>query len=319
MSTRNAYRLAGASALVLILGACGGGVGGGVASIPPPPPSPTPTPTPSPTPTPTPVPAIPAGPIGLTGAASFAAYSAYKDASGRLVSGPGGVEFSYSAADDSYTVKLPGFDQGKLVTAGGNGSFNADGWIHLVSTFNNVTRGNSSDLQPVNVDLDWPASSDLKYTSFAAWFASSGDLAGVFAYGIPTAAGDVPLTGSASYDGEIRGLTANRDMVFGSIDFSFDFGAGTLSGEMSPIYAPVWDSIGLGTYTFKDTVYSTGSTSFSGSFDVPAGADGASSFQGSFTGPGAAELMGSWTAPYKDPVNGTQGTMSGVFGGKKGP
>jgi hypothetical protein len=29
--------------------------------------------------------------------------------------------------------------------------------------------------------------------------------------------------------------------------------------------------------------------------------------------------MGSWNAPFKDSINGYSGTMSGVFGGKKGP
>jgi hypothetical protein len=129
----------------------------------------------------------------------------------------------------------------------------------------------------------------------------------------------VPVTGSANYSGDIRGLTDSQLAVWGSIALSFDFGAGTLSGQMKPEYAPEWDQIALGTYTFTNTVYSTGSTNFSGSFAPPSGVSGASSFQGRFNGPGAAELMGSWNAPYKDPVSGDAGTMSGVFGGKKGP
>jgi hypothetical protein len=107
--------------------------------------------------------------------------------------------------------------------------------------------------------------------------------------------------------------------VWGSIDFSFDFGAGTLSGEMKPYWAPEWDAYSLGTYTFTNTVYSSGSTTFSGAFIAPPGADGPSSFEGRFNGPRAAELMGSWNAPFKDAINGYSGTMSGVFGGKKGP
>lgn len=295
----------GTAALSVALGACGGG-GGGVASVPAPPP---PIQTAE-------VPPLPAGPIGLTGASSFATYSAYKDGTGALVSGPGGVQFSYSAADDRYTVTLPGFDSGMLVTAGGNGSFDSTGWTDLRSTFNHVAEGSSSTLQPVNVTLDWPGSSDFKYTSFAQWTDSSSGLLGTFVYGIPTAAGDVPVTGSASYSGDIRGLTDTQMPVWGTIGLSFDFAAGTLSGQMNPEYAPIWDSVSLGTYTFTNTVYSTGSTSFSGSFITPDGASGASSFQGSFNGPGAAELMGSWNAPFFDQVNQIQGNMSGVFRAK---
>ncbi|HET7605430.1 MAG TPA: transferrin-binding protein-like solute binding protein, partial [Sphingomicrobium sp.] len=131
--------------------------------------------------------------------------------------------------------------------------------------------------------------------------------------------GDVPVTGSANYAGAIRGVMDNGLDVWGSISFAFDFGAGTLSGEMKPYWAPEWDSYPLGTYTFTNTVYSSGSTTFSGAFIAPPGAGGPSSFEGRFNGPRAAELMGSWNAPYNDSVLGAKGTMSGVFGGKRGP
>lgn len=115
-----------------------------------------------------------------------------------------------------------------------------------------------------------------------------------------------------------QGLTSEKFDVFGGISQSFDFGAGTLSGAMTPEIAPDWDTVDLGTYTFRDTVYSTGSTTFSGAFDVP-GSNAPSSFQGEFTGPGGVELMGSWEAPYLIPMSGTWGTMSGVFIGGKEP
>ena len=119
---------------------------------------------------------------------------------------------------------------------------------------------------------------------------------GVFVYGIPTAFGDVPLSGSATYAGSISGLTNSRDGVWGSVSLTFNFGAGTLAGVMKPEIARVWDAYPLGDYTFRDTVYSTGATNFSGAFQV-SGSTAPSSFQGSFTGPGAAELLASWNAP----------------------
>jgi hypothetical protein len=264
---------------------------------------------------------VPGGPIGLTSNNPFAIYSAYVDGSG-LHSGEGGVTFTYSAADNSYTVQLPGFNAGKLVTEGGNGSVSETGeWIHLDSTTNNVTDGNSAALQGVYVILDYAPSSELKYTSFASWWdqGNYGYPVGVFAYGIPTAAGDVPTVGAASYAGTIHGITDSTVPVGGNIAFNFDFAAGTLSGKMTPEYYPFWDAIGLGTYTFANTVYAKGSTTFSGSFSLPPGVAGPSSFQGRFNGPQAAELMGSWMAPFVDTVNNVHGNMGGVFVGKKGP
>ena len=59
---------------------------------------------------------------------------------------------------------------------------------------------------------------------------------GSFAYGIPTAAGDVPITGSASYAAEIRATlnpgTTGAYWVTGSANLLFDFAGGTLSGSM---------------------------------------------------------------------------------------
>jgi len=82
---------------------------------------------------------------------------------------------------------------------------------------------------------------------------------------------------------------------------------------MKPTISDAWDSYRLGTYTFKDTVYSRGSTTFSGRFDTPdfAGVASLSRFEGLFTGPGAAELMARWEAP--SPF----GNMVGVLIGKK--
>src|SRR3546814_12267903 len=60
-----------------------------------------------------------------------------------------------------------------------------------------------------DITLDWPGTSKYSYTSFGSWSGSlpMGHNNGVVAYGIPTSAPDMPVTGSASYNGEIRGLT----------------------------------------------------------------------------------------------------------------
>ena len=301
--------MAAVSALALALTACGG-AGGGVASTPPPPPTPAPPPPPPPTPA---IPPIPDQPIGLAVNGSFAVFSSHYEA-GQTTATKNGLQFAYSAATDEYTISIPGYQPGQLVPTGGSGSVGDDGtWLDLVSTANDVTNSDGK----LSVTLAWPAHLGFKYTSIGSWGSVDGER-GNFVYGVPTLAGDMPVTGSADYSGIIQGLTSDQYDVFGGISLSFNFGAGTLTGAMTPEIAPIWDTVGLGTYTFRDTVYSTGSTSFSGAFDSP-GSNAPSSFQGEFTGPSGSELMGSWQAPYLDPVSGSWGSMSGVFIGAKEP
>lgn len=311
MFRRNLMLSAGASALTLALCGCGGG-GMGVSTVA----APTPTPPPTPTPTPTPPPAappLPNGPIGLAVNGSFSVFSSRYD-NGKLTSGEGGLQFAYSAAKDEYTISIPGFSPGQLVTTGASGSYDATGWVHIASTVNDVTNSNGK----LTVTLDWAASSDLKYTSMGSWWSTDGQQQGYFAYGVPTLPADMPVTGSADYSGHIRGVTSGMDYVFGGIDLTFNFGSGTLSGEMTPEIAPVWDAIPLGTYAFRDTVYSKGATTFSGAFTVP-GSSAPSSFEGSFNGPNGAEVMGSWQAPFLNPLTNSWGDMSGVFAAGKAP
>lgn len=323
MSTRLAATCLPAS--LALLSACGGS-GGGVASTPTPTPTPTATPTPTPTPTPPP---IPSGAIGLQGAQPFKTYSARTDGWGSINAEADAVHIAYSAADGRYSVSLPGYQEGTLIPRSGNGSYNAGGWVNLTSTNSDLTVGSGLQTQYVTVTLDWPGSSAYSYTSFGSWSGSlpMGHNNGVFAYGTPTATANMPVSGTANYAGEIRGLTNGEPYspgggvgpvldVFGTVALSFDFGAGTLSGEMRPEIAPVWDAVSLGTYSFRDTVYSTGGRSFSGAFIVP-GSTAHSSFFGSFTGPNGVELMANWLAPFRHPTAESWGTMSGVWVAKQ--
>lgn len=322
---QNGWLLAPATALALTACGGGGGSGTGVALTPP---SPTPPPPAPPPTSPTPPP-LPSAPIGLQSNAPFATVSAWTDGWGSLNTQTDAVKIAYSAAENRYTVTLPTYQEGRLVPRSGNGSFGSNGWINLSSTNSDLTLGAGPAIQQVIVTLDWPASSPFTYTSFGSWAGPlpMGEIQGVFAYGIPTLGADMPVTGSASYGGEIRGFTDGLPpggsgsvaplSVFGSVLLSFDFGAGTLSGQMNPEIAPVWDPVSLGTYTFRNTVYSSGSTTFSGAFSVP-GSNSASSFSGRFTGPQAAELLANWTAPYIYPGTTHEGMMSGAWIAKRG-
>lgn len=302
MTHRNCARILLVT-VALTVAACGGGGGGSsgfVGSTPPPPPPPTAP--------------IPPEHIGLVSSAPFAVQAASDQS---LVD----VQFSYNASNNSYQISLPGFQPGSLANIGYNGSA---GQI-ATSTTSQVTEGSSNTLQPVFVFLPVPGSSfsPYTYTSFGSWDQATGvgNASGNFAYGIPTAVGDVPVTGSASYTAEIRASSdlVSDYMVGGSASLQFNFAAGTLSGSMHPEIVDGFNGVfvDFGQFDFTQTVYSTGSTTFSGKFIVPGlpGAD--SSFNGNFTGPNAAELMARFVTDAR--LNGHEGTLSGVWVGKKNP
>jgi len=254
-------------------------------------------------------------------------YTSTTDASGqntKVTSGPTpqNIQFSYDGASNSYSISLPSFQPGKLTNPGYSGS---EGQIATSST-SQVTLGTSNTLQQANVFLFTPGShfSPYTYTSFGQWGGSTGQTAdggidhisGQFVYGIPTLSAGMPTTGSAAYSASIRGSTNDGFYIGGAATFQFDFAAGTLSGHFDPsIYD--WDQpVPIGRYDFGNTIYASGSTTFSG--DLVRSGVGTGSFQGQFTGPKAEELMARWSAPLSNPLAGGQAsTMYGVLIGKK--
>lgn len=324
------------------LAACGGT--GEVNSTPPPPPE-APPPPPPPPPPPTP-PADPTGPVGLVSPEPFAVLavsnSYAKTAGGNFkITGPdrATVTLRYRESDGKYVIGLPGFREGELVTTDYSGAYNdSSDWVSITGT-NNDLRDGSSGRQDAQVFLRWAQERynrdwDYSYTSWGSWgddldvngTASSGEN-GYFVYGIPTAASNVPTTGTATYDAMVLGMTDGAyrggwitDYITGTARLRFDFGEGKLSGEMRPEICP-WDCYKMGVYTFVNTVYSSGSTSFSGQFSVD-GRNVDSWFEGNFTGPKAEELMARWRAPVgpvDDILAQTAGgeMMGGVWIGKK--
>jgi hypothetical protein len=133
------------------------------------------------------------------------------------------------------------------------------------------------------------------------------DMIGAVAFGTLTPEGGVPVTGSATYSGIIAGKSdviasdpfdgPNRAGISGTVDLDFNFAAGSLGGAMSlNLTDASGGSLPLGSFNFKETVYSTGSTSYSGKFDSTAAGD--NFFLGKFTGPNAEETIGAWALPF---------------------
>ena len=146
-----------------------------------------------------------------------------------------------------------------------------------------------------------------QYSELASWrWGELPNMIGAFAFGTLTPDGGVPLTGSATYSGIIAGKSdviasdpfdgPNRASVSGTVDLNFNFAAGSLGGAMTVTLDDAADSLSLGTFNFKETVYSTGSTSYSGKFDSTAAGD--NFFLGKFTGPNAEETIGAWALPF---------------------
>jgi hypothetical protein len=178
---------------------------------------------------------------------------------------------------------------------------------------------------PVTVHLSYPNAklndrATTTYTSWGNWISKSGQAnLGYFAYGIPTPAGQVPTTGSASYEAKVMGQTLTKEFyIDGTATLDFDFAAGKLSGFMKVAVCP-WDcDIDIPRYDFAETVYSRGSRTFSGKFTVP-DSTAASGFSGSFNDPQAAEVMARWFAPWFDPTSKQWDQMAGIWIGKKKP
>ena len=215
------------------------------------------------------------------------------------------VEFRWIDSANAYEIQFPG-----------------QSWDRL--TIAQVETNYESHSAPSGYYVSIPKTLPYQYTNLAYHLESQfGKAVGVFAYGIPTANGDVPTIGTASYSAQLMGMPGARSgqggyEMDGDAKLTFNFGAGSLTGYMHPIISDAWFEYDLGQYNFTQTVYSTGSTTFSGKFIVPGGgATADSGFDGRFTGPDAAELMAEWHAPFRDPYSGQWANISGLWIGKK--
>jgi hypothetical protein len=276
-------------ATAFALTGCGGG-GGGVASLPPPPVTPPPPP--------------PAAPFVLVPAATTSQQFAVAGSS-HLTAGDGTprlgaadqIQVRYVASSNSYEVELP----------------DSQTWIAL-------TGSSESEAAAGNVRAFIPRL-DFRYSTPIEWYRDN-SLTSVEAIGIATAAGGVPVTGSATYTAYADGMTSEKSstklinpQVLGTMTLNFNFAQGSLSGILNMVLDPEWNDYQLGPLNFTQTVYSTGSTTFSGKFDTDLA--GLNKFSGLFTGPHAEELIGNFAFPYQSPIDSHTYQADGAFVGKR--
>jgi len=280
------------AATSLALAGCDGGAGYGVASPPPPPVTPTPTPTPA-----GPPPIIPGATTSQQFAVAGSTHS-YAGIQAPRLDAAEQLQVRYVQSTNSYEVQLP----------------HTEAWSGIsFATPGCGCEGYGGDTAFMSL-----RSKGYQYSRLTDWSDAFMTNHGYEAVGLATPAGGVPVTGTASYSGEIEGQTSefsNGPTLYGAIQLSFDFGAGNLSGSIVPYLVPTDYPIRLAALGFRDTVYSTGSTTFSGEFDTTL--SGINRFSGLFTGPHAEELIGNFAFPYRSPTDGLTYQADGAFVGKK--
>ena len=286
------------------LAACGGGGGGGPAFTPAPPPPPPATPTPSantvtifPNPTPGQYASVGVSIAGPGG--NLDTYDSATDRYGSVSSAPADQpSIRYSSAG-YYEIQMPGGSWDRLVHYGG---------LANPTSANNYFEPESVETNHAYLVV-FNAAKDKGYahSEMGGWGSAAAGRYGYIAFGVPTPEGGVPTTGSATFSGLVQG---NADVmqadylyggyvplyVEGNVTLSFNFGTGSLTGAMTLYGRDGMNPFEIGKFNFTDTVFSAGSTTYSGRFATTA--EGDNFFVGRFTGPNAEETIGAWALPF---------------------
>ena len=169
------------------------------------------------------------------------------------------------------------------------------------------SRGPNSSYFMTRVSDKFPdADHRYQYSNLAAWGARDVG-GGLVAFGFATPQGAIPTSGSGSYKGLVEGgstvdsidwdgRTTTDGWVDGTVSLSFDFARGTLAGELALVIDDKGKQVEISPFPFADTVFSPGSSNFSGRFAT--NTEGPNAFSGLFAGPNGEELIGRWTVPF---------------------
>lgn len=149
---------------------------------------------------------------------------------------------------------------------------------------------------------------------------------GFIAFGLPTGAGDVPTSGSGTYDALVigqsnygpLGTAAQPFDISGQARLVFNFAAGSLSGYMDPVATlrSSGVSYNLGRYDFTNTSFTPGATTFNGQFSFDPDSSN-NFFNGQFMGPEAQELIARWHSAFTNPITGQRMPMFGIWAGRR--
>lgn len=314
-------RLGAAMAGCVLLAACGGaGGGGGVGALPAPPTGGTGGGSPTPTPAP-----VNTFITDLKASQTFTSDATTTDVEVRTAGGivnrtavsGAGIQVSYDAAAGSYTVTTAGRSQTFAAADRRPDRFPGE------ATFAK-TGGDPEYLTLVTVPL-YDAGNSNRYVGLGYWQRNA--VAGgvqatqftTFAYGLTTAAGAVPRSGSAAWATDIFGLltTPGEELrtVQGRGDFNVDFGGGIFTAFANlDEFDFITGGGRMGSLRFRagGQVGGTGN-GFSGNMSYSSGRAGTlgGTISGQFYGPGAEEIG----ASFKASGNGT--VLNGALTGQR--
>lgn len=288
-------------AAALALAACGGG--GKNVAFTPLPPSPPPPPPPAQaavTIFPNPVPGEYAV-VGASIAGSGGNLDTYDSDGQRFgpVSAAASDQPRIRYLDGHYEIRMPGSDWDRLIHYGGLVDPTTDN-----NYFQPSRAATNTAYLVISNSAKWD---DYRYSDMGGWGSAAAGRFGAIAFGVPTPAGGVPTSGSATFEGKVQGVAdiMQADFLYGgyvplavggTVTLDFNFASGTLDGALT-LYGP--DGMNpflIGEYAFTDTVYSVGGTTYSGRFETSAAGD--NFFLGRFTGPNAEETIGAWALPF---------------------
>ena len=238
------------------------------------------------------------------------------------------LRIRYVASTNQYQVLVPGSDWDRLVDDPSHSPPPGDPNLSFVlGSLVSVPRSHfllRAHFRSPAPEIQYQYSNLFNWSVGNVGGVSGSGVTGSTAFGIATPAGGVPVTGTATYRGLITGVSTIDDpietevakaQIDGSVLLNFDFGAGTLSGEMRP-YVNAWAGrTDLAAVSFINTVFSTGSRTYSGRFNSSVA--GPNSFSGLFTGPRAQELIGKWSFSFIYPRDGSIQSASGAWIAKK--
>ena len=233
----------------------------------------------------------------------------------------------YDAATDSYHVTVAAIMDGLLIQTSAPIQENYFGRLQYSGKIDPAQGAAPSEgsALPVTVLKSGRGGVEYSYLSLISWGSEhpagenlrtvSNGLLGIAQATLP---GDVPLTGSATYLGEVFGLVPNDSLVVvgGVAHFDFDFARATLAGAMSLDWCS-WGGCARHTgYDFTDTRFARGATTFSARLS-PAGSGSTGELSGIFAGAGGAELLARFEAPLLHYDTQLPTTVAGVILAKK--
>lgn len=161
----------------------------------------------------------------------------------------------------------------------------------------------------------------LTYASYGGWQSTSANGSATdvsttyFVYGIKTAPGDLPTSGTASYRTTLDGVFAGNSGVYtlsGNSGITADFAAGTIDFSLNPTGRNIVDGSSkvFGAILGSGTIAS-GTTGFTGTSDAVSMNGYTATLAGQFYGPQGAEVGSTFK------LTGADGQGSGVIIGKK--